>query len=121
MSENEYSLSIRINLPNGGRFGPGKAALLKAIQEEGSISKAAETLEMSYPRALKLIEQMNNDFVSPLIKSTHGGKYRGGSDLTRAGTAVLALYHSINETSMASNITALKKLWDMEPDDPIED
>lgn len=117
MSNGEYSLSIRINLPNGGRFGPGKAALLKAIGKEGSINKAAEALGMSYPRALKLIEQMNNDFTAPLITSTHGGKQRGGSELTDAGTTVLALYHSINETSLASNVTALQKLRDMEPDD----
>ena len=34
-------LSVRIDLPNGGRFGPGKAALLRAIASEGSIRKAA--------------------------------------------------------------------------------
>ncbi|MGB3627117.1 MAG: LysR family transcriptional regulator [Henriciella sp.] len=119
MSSDEYSLSIRINLPNGGRFGPGKAALLEAISEQGSITKAAEALSMSYPRALKLIEQMNTDFTAPLIKSTHGGKYRGGSDLTEAGKTVLALYHSITDTAFASNVTALKKLWDMEPDDMV--
>ncbi|MEQ9315789.1 MAG: LysR family transcriptional regulator [Henriciella sp.] len=117
MSRDEYSLSIRIDLPNGGRFGPGKAALLRAIGEAGSINKAAETLGMSYPRALKLIEQMNHDFAAPLIASTHGGKSRGGSELTEAGRTVLALYHSINETALASNVTALQKLRDMEPGD----
>jgi molybdate transport system regulatory protein len=117
MTRQDLSLSIRINLGHGGRFGPGKASLLAAIDEAGSISKAASGLGMSYPRALKLIEDMNRDFAEPLVKSTHGGTERGGSEVTETGHQVLALYHSINETSLASSVTALKKLMALERDD----
>jgi molybdate transport system regulatory protein len=34
-------LSIRLDLASGGRIGPGKIALLEAIQSTGSISAAA--------------------------------------------------------------------------------
>ena len=88
------SLSIRINLANGGRFGPGKAALLRAIAESGSIRAAAGALSMSYPRALKLIDEMNADFKKPLVASTIGGSDRGGSALSDTGTAVLAAYEA---------------------------
>jgi molybdate transport system regulatory protein len=50
-------LSIRIDLPSGGRFGPGKAALLDAIADLGSINKAASQLGMSYPRAKSSLKQ----------------------------------------------------------------
>ncbi|MEM5516203.1 LysR family transcriptional regulator [Henriciella sp. AS95] len=112
----DLSLSIRINLGHGGRFGPGKAALLEAIDDTGSISKAASALGMSYPRALKLIDEMNGDFADPLVKSTHGGTDRGGSEVTETGQTVLALYHSVNETSLASSVSALKKLMALESD-----
>ena len=110
MKQGEVSLSIRIDLANGSRFGPGKAALLMAIDEHGSISKAASTLGMSYPRALKLIDEMNGPFVEPLVVSTHGGTSRGGSELTATGREVLALYHSIADMTLARNIAAIKKL-----------
>jgi molybdate transport system regulatory protein len=40
-------LSIRLDLTSGDRIGPGKIALLEAIQATGSISAAARSLGMS--------------------------------------------------------------------------
>ena len=91
----QASLSIRINLANGGRFGPGKAALLRAIESEGSIRAGAGKLSMSYPRALKLIDEMNADFREPLVTSSAGGADRGGSALSETGKAVLTAYDAI--------------------------
>lgn len=86
------TLSLRIDFPGGGRLGPGKAALLQGIAETGSIRSAADALGMSYPKALKLVEQMHADFSAPLIHSHHGGRDRGGSELTDAGKTILAAY-----------------------------
>jgi len=88
-------LSLRIDFPGGARLGPGKAALLEAIDKAGSIRAAATELAMSYPRALKLIEQLNRDFRGPLVTSHHGGAGHGGSQLTELGRAVLARYRAI--------------------------
>lgn len=107
------ALSVRVNLANGGRFGPGKAALMEAVQREGSIRKAALSLAMSYPRALKLIDEMNTDFSAPVIASSHGGAARGGSELTDTGQAVLDLYRAIqarSDASCAELLTALTGL-----------
>ena len=92
-------LSIRIDLPGGVRFGPGKAALLTAIGELGSLAAAARSLSMSYPRALKLVDDMNAGFPEPLVEKQHGGAGRGGSALTATGRHVLALYRSICDTA----------------------
>ena len=43
-------------------FGPGKADLLQAISEEGSISAAGRRMGMSYKRAWSLVEEMNAMF-----------------------------------------------------------
>ena len=108
MSEREAaSLSLRINLANGGRFGPGKAALLRAIAEAGSIRAGAGKLGMSYPRALKLIDEMNADFREPLVTSSVGGSDRGGSALSETGKAVLAAYDEACRQAEAGAASAL--------------
>lgn len=99
MTHSPVTLSLRIDLP-GGRFGPGKAALLQAIAEHGSISGAARVLRMSYARAWKLTEAMNLSFRKPLVETFSGGSSRGGAQLTPAGKQVLKLYMSI--TSQAA-------------------
>ena len=73
-------------------FGPGKAELLERIAAEGSISKAAKSMEMSYSRAWQLVDAMNQSFRQPLVESTAGGRKGGGAVLTRTGEEVLALF-----------------------------
>ena len=47
----ETQVSIRIDLKSGGRIGAGKIALLEAIRKTGSITAAAQSMQMSYRRA----------------------------------------------------------------------
>ncbi|MEY2758373.1 MAG: hypothetical protein RIR33_2151 [Pseudomonadota bacterium] len=88
--------SIRITarlIAKGERaFGPGKADLLERISAEGSISKAAKAMEMSYSRAWQLVDAMNQAFRQPLVESSAGGKKGGGAVLTRTGEEVLTLF-----------------------------
>ncbi len=92
MSGSHPTLSLRIDLANGERLGPGKIALLDAIAEAGSITAAAKTLGMSYPRAWKLVENMNASFETPLVDTFQGGSKRGGAGLTETGLEVRRLY-----------------------------
>lgn len=87
-------LSIRVDLPRG-RFGPGKAALLRTIADSGSISAAARSLGMSYTRAWSLTDDMNGLFGQPLVEAYSGGNRRGGARLTASGAKVLSLYDEI--------------------------
>jgi molybdate transport system regulatory protein len=102
-------MSIRIDLPQG-RFGPGKAALLRAIGESGSISAAARSLEMSYARAWSLTEDMNDLFGKPLVDTWSGGDRRGGASLTESGATVLRLYDSISEDAQRGTARKLAAL-----------
>ena len=58
---------IRIGIPSGDHYamGPGKADLLEAILETGSISAAGRKLNMSYRRAWLLVDEMNKCFRGP--------------------------------------------------------
>tara|TARA_R110000787_G_scaffold268322_1_gene374793 strand:- start:105 stop:506 length:402 start_codon:yes stop_codon:yes gene_type:complete len=106
----EMKLSIRLDDEAGGRFGPGKAALLEAIKASGSIAGGARELGMSYPRALKLVESMNAMFRAPLIASSHGGKDGGGAVLTEQGLTVLALYHALCEQAEGATKASRRKI-----------
>lgn len=88
-------LSIRIDLSNGDRIGPGKVALLEAIQAKGSISGAARTLGMSYRRAWLLVEEINKALAKPAVVAEMGGRSGGGASVTPVGAKIVDLYRSI--------------------------
>lgn len=90
-----HSVRIRWHLGESIAFGPGKAALLAAIRDCGSISAAARKLDMSYRRAWLLVETMNRCFDPPLVVSATGGSGGGGARLTEAGLAVLAAFDQV--------------------------
>jgi molybdate transport system regulatory protein len=70
-------------------IGPGKAELLAAIAETGSISESARRLGMSYRRAWLLVDTMNRCFREPVVASAAGGAGGGGARVTRFGLRVL--------------------------------
>lgn len=90
-------VTLRLRLLFGDRlvFGPGKAELLAAIAETGSIAAAGRAMGMSYRRAWALVEEMNGAFRTPLVTSARGGAGGGGAALTEAGAAVLGAYRSM--------------------------
>jgi molybdate transport system regulatory protein len=97
-------LSLRMDLPGGGRVGPGKVALLEAIGREGSISAGGRALRMSYRRAWALVEELNAALGRVLVVATTGGAGGGGARLTPAGEALVAGYRAIERqaTSLAA-------------------
>tara|TARA_Y100000588_G_scaffold239513_1_gene253246 strand:+ start:540 stop:911 length:372 start_codon:yes stop_codon:yes gene_type:complete len=86
---------LRILLGAAVALGPGKVALLEAVDKSGSITGAARYMGMSYRRAWKLIEAMNNDFKVPLIATSSGGRGGGGALVTKAGFDALKRYRSM--------------------------
>lgn len=76
-------------------MGPGKAELLLAIEETGSISAAAKQMGMSYRRAWLLVDTMNRCFKSPLVASSAGGSHGGGAVVTDKGREVLQHYQQL--------------------------
>jgi len=78
-------IELRIALDPETLLGPGKAALLQAIDETGSIAAAGRRMGTSYKRAWYLIDTMNVYFSEPVVISTKGGNSRGGARLTATG------------------------------------
>jgi molybdate transport system regulatory protein len=69
----QAQVSIRIDLESGGRIGPGKIALLEAIRKTGSITAAAQSMQMSYRRAWLLVDDLNKLLSEPVVTTAAGG------------------------------------------------
>ncbi len=93
---------IRIMFRKAIAMGPGKADLLRAIAETGSISAAARQMEMSYRRAWLLVDTMNQCFSSPLVETATGGSRGGGARVTAFGMDVLDRYQRMESKATAS-------------------
>ena len=88
---------IRIGIPAGEHYamGPGKADLLEAIRETGSISAAGRLLGMSYRRAWLLVDEMNACFREPLVRTRLGGAKGGGAEVTELGLEAVKRYRAL--------------------------
>jgi molybdate transport system regulatory protein len=93
---------IRIMFRKAIAMGPGKADLLRAIAETGSISAAARRMEMSYRRAWLLVDTMNQSFQTPLVETATGGNHGGGARITALGREVLDRYERMEAKATAS-------------------
>lgn len=107
-----HRFDLKIRLYNGAdiAIGPGKADLLEAIRQHGSISAAARTLGMSYRRAWLLVETMNRSFRQPLVTTLAGGKHGGGTQLTAVGEQVLQQYRLLGAQALAAVQPGLDEL-----------
>ena len=85
-------LWIKIDFGARGQIGPGKIALLRAVQDHASISAAAKAMGMSYRRAWLLIDELNQTVGQPVVETQVGGSAGGGARLTEQGSRVIDYY-----------------------------
>ena len=110
---------IRIMFRKAIAMGPGKADLLQAIGETGSISAAARRMKMSYRRAWLLVDTMNQCFDGPLVETATGGNRGGGARITELGKEVLRRYREMNAKASAAvskEIIAFTRLMTRQPE-----
>jgi molybdate transport system regulatory protein len=86
---------ITAELRLGGRLDTRFFALLQAVQDTGSINKAARTAGLSYKGAWLLLETACNLASEPLLNTTTGGAGGGGTRLTDAALALLAAWQAL--------------------------
>nr|WP_288931999.1 winged helix-turn-helix domain-containing protein [uncultured Allomuricauda sp.] len=83
-------------------FGPGRAQLLMMIDKNGSLSKAAKEMGMSYRKAWSMVEDMNQRGQQPYVELHKGGAQGGGAELTETGKKVLSTFIQMNEKITAT-------------------
>ncbi|MBV8924553.1 MAG: winged helix-turn-helix domain-containing protein [Bradyrhizobium sp.] len=96
------SLSVRIDLDNDDRIGPGKILLLENIREFGSISAAGRAMDMSYKRAWDLVDEINRICRQAAVERQTGGKNGGGAALTPFGISLVARYRKIERDAASA-------------------
>lgn len=96
------ALSLRIDLDDDERIGPGKIRLLEQIRESGSISAAGRAMDMSYKRAWDLVDEINRICRQPAVERQTGGKNGGGAALTPFGESLVARYRRIERDAAAA-------------------
>ncbi|WP_018863701.1 winged helix-turn-helix domain-containing protein [Thioalkalivibrio sp. ARh3] len=107
-SDHSQTPRLRVLLGEVTAMGPGKAMLLEAIRDKGSISAAARSIGMSYRRAWDLVETMNQSFRQPMVETAKGGPGGGGANVTEFGERVLARYREMEARATAAIQTDLE-------------
>jgi molybdate transport system regulatory protein len=88
-------IDVRLTLLDGeGQYfmGVGGSWLLEGIDQQRSISEAAREMELSYPKALRMLRTLEAGVGHPLVVRRKGGSQRGGTELTPMGRDLLRRY-----------------------------
>ena len=78
-------------------LGVGRIRLLEQIQQDGSINKACKSLNMSYKKAWKLVDEMNAVSKTPVVEKASGGS--GGAIYLDAIVSFNCLVYSVTLNS----------------------
>ena len=94
----ELSFRLTLRLFKGEKaFGPGIAELMRNIERFGSLQKAAESMDMAYSKAWKMVRETERLLGFPLTNRVIGGENGGGSNLTPEGRLFLERYEAFAE------------------------
>lgn len=87
-------LKIKCWIEAGGEkyYGPGPHELLKQIQKEGSLSKAAEQMHMSYKKAWAMVQKLNQFSEEAVVILKKGGQHGGGAEVSHYALELMKEY-----------------------------
>ena len=98
LSDKKHKLSCKVWLEYKDKplIGKGGAEILEAVDKESSISKAAETLGMSYRYVWNYLQEIQDTLEQPIVVTYKGGKAGGGgAKLTDLGRNLLVEYKQV--------------------------
>ena len=78
-------------------MGPGVLRLLQRIREHKSINRAARQMNLSYVKALHLLNRLEADLGQQILIRKRGGNDRGGTELTPFGERYVTEYSQLEE------------------------
>lgn len=109
----EISSNLTLELSDEPFLLEKRIELLHAIKKEGSISKAAKVVPMSYKSAWEAINAMNNLSLTPIVLKETGGSGGGGTKLTAYGKNLLKTY-ALLKTEQEIFLEKMAKITDMD-------
>lgn len=96
---NRPDLKLQIDLPGGTRLGPGKIMLLEMIDTEGSLSKGAKRMRISYRRAWLFVQQVNQSFGEAAVATPEHGHGGGPARLTAFGRELIKRFRDLESAT----------------------
>ena len=102
------TVRLRVDFATLCCVGPGKIALLEAIDRTGSLSQAARDLGMSYRRGWQLLWSLNTSFRVPTVITASGGRGGGGALVTPFGRELISCYRAFERDAEARAVRAFK-------------
>ncbi|HUO43016.1 MAG TPA: LysR family transcriptional regulator [Methylomirabilota bacterium] len=115
----QYAFRLYLNADGQRILGKGGAQILESIAECGSISEAAEELDMSYKFVWAYLTRMRRRLRRPLVV-THRGGTRNGNNKGGGGTVLTptakALLKEFKETErLVQNIVSKRRITTVPP------
>ena len=104
------SVKLQLDLPGGTRIGPGKVRILELIEEAGSLSRAAEAMNVSYLRAWLFVQQINQAFDEPAVATPEHGHGGAAARLTDFGRELIRRYRELEARVVADSGETLEWL-----------
>ena len=98
LTNKKHKLSCKAWIEYKGKplIGKGGAEILETIDKDGSISKTAETLRMSYRYVWNYIQEIQTVMEESVVETFKGGKSGGGgAKLTDLGKSLLGEYKQV--------------------------
>jgi molybdate transport system regulatory protein len=89
---------VKVWFEEDGRpvFGEGRYRLLRTIEQEGSISKAAKKLNISFKNAWAHLGRAEQNLGIKLLERTRGGTGGGHTLLTDRAKELISIYERLN-------------------------
>jgi len=109
-AEAGIAVKLQLDLPDGARIGPGKIRLLELIQSEGSLSRAATAMNISYRRAWLFVQQINAAFREPAIATPEHGHGGAAARLTEFGQELIRRYRDMETGVERGSVDTLEWL-----------
>lgn len=97
-------------------MGIGVVWLLEGIARHCSIREAARAMELSYPKALRILRNLEAGLGRPIVTRRKGGAERGGSALTAEGRDFLQRYTRLQARIKRFAERAYRQAFDGGPD-----
>lgn len=88
---------VWVDGPEGTFVGYGRVVLLERIMEHGSITRAAQSMKMSYRHAWDLVDSMNRQAATPFVELATGGRGGGGAHVTAAGKRAVKVFRQLHK------------------------
>jgi molybdate transport system regulatory protein len=103
---------IWIEKDNAPFLGYGRIQLLKEVDKTRSMNAAARSLNMSYKKAWRLLNEINSTAKEAVLEKQIGGKYGGGTRITPYGKRLIERFDKLNEACIGF-LEAEFKNWEL--------